>query len=122
MTLIESERSSETPQTPFDVRIDTDHAGEVSGAIGCRVAAVSGVLDDATAPLLRDRIMELVFALPAEDVVLDLRDVTTITPEGVRAIRDAMLALDDQGAELHLVYLGALQDQIDDAGIDPLSN
>ncbi len=121
MTLIESGRSSETP-SPFDVRIGAGPAGVRAAPAGARVATVCGPLDEQTAPVLRDRIMELVFALPVEDLVLDLRDVTSITPAGVRVIRDARLALDDQGAELHLVYLGALQEQIDDCGIDPLSN
>jgi len=81
-------------------------------------AAVSGVLDGTTADAFADEVIDLVFAIPPRDVVLDLRDVVEIGQAGVAAIRCAHLALDDQGARLVVLCPQCLEPALHDADLE----
>ncbi|MFV2039238.1 MAG: STAS domain-containing protein [Acidimicrobiales bacterium] len=101
--------SDADPETPASAEADT--APPIT-------AAVSGVLDDTTADAFAEEVIDLVFAIPPRDVVLDLRDVVEIGQAGVAAIRCAHLALDDQGARLVLLCPQCLEPALHDADVD----
>ncbi len=81
-------------------------------------ATVSGRLDRSTADAFADGVVEMVFALPPRDLVLDLRAVEEIGEEGANAICCAHLALDDQGAHLVVLCSPAVEPTLEVADVD----
>lgn len=93
--------------------IVTDSTGRSGGRSGSHVlevasadpgavthASLCGRVDDDRADALAHEVIDIVFALPTTDVELDLRNVDELCPAGVDTIRNAHLALEDQGAHL----------------------
>jgi anti-anti-sigma regulatory factor len=71
----------------------------------CPTVSVVGPLNETTAHNFCEQLMDVVFSLPACGLVLDLQQVTELDPSGLGAIRNVRLALEDQGAELHVLGL-----------------
>lgn len=71
----------------------------------CPTVSVVGPLNETTVHNFCERLMDVVFSLPACGLVLDLQQVTELDSSGLGAIRNVRLALEDQGAELHVLGL-----------------
>lgn len=96
MAVVQEQRS-EHQSGRFDVWIShPDPAGPTR-------VTVRGPLDEQSVPALADTLMDLVFALPVRDVVLDLRGASELCPATRQVIHNAELALSDQGALLQIV-------------------
>lgn len=85
--------------------------------VRCPTVVVQGCLDEEAAALFTTEVMDLVFALPACDVVLDLSSCTELGPAAVAAIRNTRLALEDRGAQLRIIGLGTARSDSGAGGV-----
>lgn len=82
--------------------MDEPFGVSVSGVGGVPVVSISGEVDVATAPILRDRLQELA-AGGASTVVVDLHDMTFLDSTGLGVLVGALKRSREGGGELYLV-------------------
>lgn len=83
----------------LDMAIDVD-----SEPHRCRAHVwLCGSLSADTVAAFDDAVVDVVFGCPAPNVVVDLRHLTSLDPDGIDALRRMHLALDDQGGHLVMI-------------------
>ena len=78
----------------------SDFSLAFSRALGKVVVHVHGPLDADTAPALDDGLSDIIDGQGNRQVVLDLRAMTGIDPDGLSVLVDALGRMDDYGGEL----------------------
>ena len=80
----------------------SDFALVFSRALGKVIVHVHGALDANTAPVLKDRLVDIMDGQGNRQVVLDLRRTTGVDAGGLSVLVDALKRMDDHGGDLVL--------------------
>lgn len=90
-----------------------------SRALGKVIVHVRGPLDETTAAALKARLVDIIDGQGNRQVVLDLRQMTSIDTSGLFALADALKRMDDSGGELLLSGpTTAVEDQLRAGGLE----
>ena len=90
-----------------------------SRALGKVVVHVHGALDASTAPALKARLVDIIDNQGNRQVVLDLRQMTSVDAAGLFVLADALKRMSDYGGELLLSGpTSAVEGQLRAAGLE----
>ena len=73
-----------------------------SRALGKVVVHIHGALDSASAPALKDRLVDVIDSQGNRQVVLDLRGMTSVDLSGLLVLVDALKRMEEHGGDLVL--------------------